>query len=652
MPKELTLKVEADHVESLTRANGTNALSELIWNSLDADATEIRINFKKNGLGGYEYITVDDNGHGVSYRRAENTFQNLGGSQKKLDQFSPAGRIYHGQEGKGRYKALALGDLVTFESTYMENGQTKTFSVTLDKNNLGRPVISDLKNHKGLKPTCFKIKIFNVDNKAADNALSDSSIIDYQEKFANYYISYPHFAIFINNKRVDFNNLRKDFFEYDYGNIEIDEQKYKFTIKVVEWNFDCKKRTYFCNEKGIPYKDIPLGIRSSLPISIFIQSDYIAKLHGDNTLLLSELDEYLEVVFHEAKKIAREYVRERLHFYSREFINELKRDKIYPYTEETTEKVEIAKRQVFDIVALQINEYLPTFSEQEIASKKLTLSLIKEALENDTSALQRILSEVVGLPDEKKDELAEILEKTSLVTIIDTMREITDRLTFLHSLEQLVYDPDYSKNILERKHLHKIVAKESWIFGDEYTYGADDITLKNVLKQYLKYLDREDFEEIIDSGNNEELTTIPDICLWKQFSTGVGSSYVNLVIELKKPSVDAGFDQLKQIQSYAQKVAKDSRFAIEKTKWVFILLTRKIKDEIETQVTQEGRDYGLVTQGKNFDVWVLPWGTIITKAKLRYQYVKEKLNITFTDNQDAVKLLHTKYKEYLPSEEE
>jgi hypothetical protein len=56
----------------------------------------------------------------------------------------------------------------------------------------------------------------------------------------------------------------------------------------------------------------------------------------------------------------------------------------------------------------------------------------------------------------------------------------------LNGLEQIIYDKDLNKHILERRHLHKIIVNETWLFGDEYTYGVDDLTLKNVLKAFLK----------------------------------------------------------------------------------------------------------------------------------------------------------------------
>ena len=71
MPKQINLGVERDHIESLTKANGINAVSELIWNALDADATKIDIEFEANSIGTYSYIRIKDNGHGLDYFKAQ-----------------------------------------------------------------------------------------------------------------------------------------------------------------------------------------------------------------------------------------------------------------------------------------------------------------------------------------------------------------------------------------------------------------------------------------------------------------------------------------------------------------------------------------------------------------------------------------------------
>ena len=71
MAKIVDLGVEKDHIESLTRANGLTAISELIWNALDADASIINIEINPNHLGGYESLEISDNGHGLEYSKGQ-----------------------------------------------------------------------------------------------------------------------------------------------------------------------------------------------------------------------------------------------------------------------------------------------------------------------------------------------------------------------------------------------------------------------------------------------------------------------------------------------------------------------------------------------------------------------------------------------------
>ena len=650
MSKIIDIGVEKDHIESLTKANGINALAELLWNSLDADASEVKIEYVPTKLGNYEYIKIIDNGHGLTYEKAQDVFSRLGGSEKKNKTQSPNGRQYHGKEGKGRYKGLALGDLVKFTSVYQTNGTASEFTITIDRNQLSRTEISDLKQQKkGEGKTGFTVEIGNINLKNADYALKTENRKDLEEKFASYWISYPKFKIFFNNSELEFASLIKNSEQTEIS-VELGEFTYKFVIKVLEWNFENKKKTYLCNAQGIPFLETNLGIRSSIPISVFIQSVYIEKLQRDNALDLYEADEILLGIFKTAKDFAREYIRKRLHEYSKEFIKDLKQKGIYPYKEPAENLIEESKRQVFDIVALQINEYLPSFNDQDDKNKKLTLSLISEALENDSKNLRKILNEIIELPEEQREDLAELLESTSLSSIIDAMTEIKNRLHFLNGLEQIIYDKDLNKNILERKHLHKIIINETWIFGDEYTYGVDDQTLKNVLGAYLKdCLKRDDFQDIINSEDNSSLETIPDVCLWQQYSLGTAGKE-NLVIELKRPSLNAGMTEMGQIMSYASKVASDKRFPKDKTRWKFLLITKDFSPELEPQLKQKNRKFGHVSEGENFDVFILSWGDIISEAKQRHEFIKEKLNLNLQDNEEGLNYLKNKYKQYLPNE--
>src|SRR5882724_3031661 len=111
MSKDKTFQVEAqeDFVEKLAVASPAQALAELIWNALDAEATKVSVEVDNSPLG-LRSIRIRDNGHGIPPQEAEQVFMHLGGSWKRHTNKSKNGkRVLHGEEGKGRFRALALG---------------------------------------------------------------------------------------------------------------------------------------------------------------------------------------------------------------------------------------------------------------------------------------------------------------------------------------------------------------------------------------------------------------------------------------------------------------------------------------------------------------------------------------------------------------
>src|SRR5882762_5740407 len=103
MPKETIFEVQAqeDFVEKLAAARPAQALAELVWNGLDAEATKVSVEVDRGPLG-LTYIRVRDNGHGIAPEEAGALFTSLGGSWKRSAKQSKHGmRMLHGEEGKG-----------------------------------------------------------------------------------------------------------------------------------------------------------------------------------------------------------------------------------------------------------------------------------------------------------------------------------------------------------------------------------------------------------------------------------------------------------------------------------------------------------------------------------------------------------------------
>ncbi|WP_114751868.1 ATP-binding protein [Pleomorphovibrio marinus] len=652
MGKSVNIQVARDHLERLTKASGTNALMELIWNSLDADSKNINITAKEGSLG-ITQIIVEDNGNGINYQEAEAVFGTLGGSAKKVRRLSPGNRKLHGEEGKGRFKSLSLANLVKFESTYKDNGSLKYFDITIDANNIQGAEISDVRTlKKGEGATGVKVTLNNINQDCASVITTDKIYQQIEEKLAVYYLAYPDFSISINKRNLDFQHFIKRKFEDEFKvKIDNSEKEISFKIRILEWSIQNDRNIFLCNQAGISYSEIPLRIKApSFNISIYLLSDYIDEIHKTGNIDFGENEPVLRLAIEAARESARKYVRDRMHEDAKGFIEEAKKEGIYPYHGKAASEIENVQRKVFDILALNINEYVPKFSEQEKENKKFTFSLVKEALESDSKSLQKIISEAIKMPKTKQDELAEILEKTSLADITTVIKEVSDRLRVLYELKLILLEPKTRDKVLERKHLHQIVKHNTWVFGDDYSLGVEDVNLKNVLKSHLQLLGRDDFQAVLDEKDNAGLKDIPDICLYKQFPRGKSGYFENFVLELKRPSKKSGITELDQVKRYAQAISTDGRFDMKKNEWTVILLVTDMDGTLEFEYEQDGKPLGEIIKKKNLTVLVKKWIDVLSDAEARYQYLKEKLNYSISHDEEGIKLLKARYAEYLPEE--
>src|SRR5579871_3725492 len=120
----LTIEVSQDHIDRLSKARKPIlGAAELIWNSVDADATEISVILIRNTLDSIESVEVIDNGLGITMADARAGFGHLGGSWKQSErQTRRDKRILHGKLGQGRFRVFALCERAEWDSVYLANG--------------------------------------------------------------------------------------------------------------------------------------------------------------------------------------------------------------------------------------------------------------------------------------------------------------------------------------------------------------------------------------------------------------------------------------------------------------------------------------------------------------------------------------------------
>jgi hypothetical protein len=334
-------------------------------------------------------------------------------------------------------------------------------------------------------------------------------------------------------------------------------------------------------------------------------------------------------------------------------VREWKKQDIYPYEGKPGNLVEQIERQIFDLCALNFCEYLPEFNSADTKNKKITFLLLKNAIETNPELLGTTITNLLELPEEKQQELRTLLERTTLEAIITASKTVANRLNFINGLEKLVFDSPSREELRERGQLHRMIANETWIFGEEYHLTNDDQSLTTVLKKHLTRLgvgvELYEPKIIVPLKRADGREGIVDIVLGRSIPLPNANQHENLVIELKRPKESINKNAFLQITSYADVVARDERFHSVDIKWTFIAISNQITDDVKRWAKQKYKPPGLVYDSSdyNVEVWVKTWSQVINECKARLKFFQEKLNYE-VDGDSAFAYLRKTYAKYLP----
>ncbi len=320
---------------------------------------------------------------------------------------------------------------------------------------------------------------------------------------------------------------------------------------------------------------------------------------------------------------------------------------VYPFKSEASNPVEVAERQVFDIVAVKLVESLPALDQADKQSKAFQLRMLRQAVETNPAELQSVISEVLSLSKEKLEELSLLLQDVSLVGVISASKLVADRLKFLAGLEFLIFDKEFKKNLKERSQLHRIVAENTWIFGHEFAVSVDDQSLTQVLR---KHREAKGLSLPIDEPVRriDGSTGIVDLMLSRAIPCSREDQLEHLVVELKAPKVKIGEAECSQIKSYAFAVIDDERFTSLDATWNFWVISNEMDAYALRETSQAGRPRGVLFQsseGIKLTVWVKTWSQIIKENKFRLQFIKEKLEYS-VNRDDALQHLRETYSRF------
>ncbi len=647
--EHVIVAVQDDFIEKQTRSRPIAALAELIWNSLDGGACRVTVEYEDNDLGGLSKIAVHDDGAGFSRAEAPTLFGNLGGSWKRHTRHTRTkNRLVHGQEGRGRYKAFALGQSVEWKVCYLhDDGEPRAFEIRILDSNLKDVAITDERREVGRK-TGVIVEI--ADTKKNVRALfSDERVQELAEAFALYLIGYKNVTVQIGEQSLRPEATISHETTFTLPSIECEDgTEYPVELHLIEWQSEGLRTLYLCSADGFPIDRVDTRFHvPGFSFSAYIKSKYVDLLHNDGQLSLAGLTPALRISVELARTTIKEHFRARASHQACRVVEAWKRDKVYPFIGEPASPVEKAERQVFDIVAVSVQDYSPDLATITRKTQQLHLRMLRHAIERGPNDLQAILQEVLDLPARKQKELADLLQETTLSAIITAAKTVADRLKFISGLENIVFGKETKERLKERSQLHKIIAESTWIFGEQYNLWVSDRSLRKVLEKHKSILDPEIAidDPISVSGKKR---AIVDLMLSRSTRRHRSNDIENLVVELKAPRVSIGEKEIAQAKRYAIAVTKDERFhTVKGVRWHFWIVSNNYTDYARHDIDGgPDPDRRLIFRKGEVSVGIKTWAELIEENRARLQFFQEHLQHS-ADDSTAVRFLKERHRDYL-----
>lgn len=388
--EHISVGVEGDFVAKHTRSRPIPALAELIWNALDADATRVSVELEYGDLaGGLSRIVVSDNGTGFPRQEAAHYFGTLGGSWKRRKRETEEGhRAIHGQEGKGRYKAFALGSSVKWTVIHgISNSDREIFTIELNAGDLTDVSISDAKP----APVSQRGVTVDIGDVARDFRVfeSEDGLQELAETFAVYLINYRNVTIEVAGRRIDPEAaiLSQEMLPLQ-TTATLNGVTHGFDLQLIEWRADTRRTLYLCSDRGFPLDQVEARFHTpGFSFSAYLRSPYITALENEGRLGLAELDAQLGAAVEEARGAIKVFFRARAAEAARSVVETWKAEKIYPFEGEPKSTVERAERQIFDIVASEIQQLTPDLGAAPIKARELHLRMLRNAIERGPEEL-------------------------------------------------------------------------------------------------------------------------------------------------------------------------------------------------------------------------------------------------------------------------
>ncbi|MDR0639741.1 MAG: ATP-binding protein [Spirochaetaceae bacterium] len=621
-----------------------DALCELINNSIQANAKKIMIEIDLVSLDDAspyactEYRIIDD-GDGISSSEF---------GQKILE---IATDVKPGGKGIGRFAAFQIGSTVSVETTAYDIQLKKYINtaLTLNANSL---LTKDLSSYEvdiatteleEKTDTFYRVSIKDFWNevetennprktfisKLLPGKLEEALFLKYSTLIITDKITF-----FINDIKIEkdsflVDNPKTDSFDFKFSdnttsNIALEYIHYKGKNKniILSYRVDNNgiKLSGFEDLIGLDYPDDNSWL-------VHIDSDkFTPKSDIFRNLPFEGMDTDLARLKNEVRSTVREFIKEKHKDYFA-FRQTLLDDHYYPYRNTPTPG---SKEIAFNQLAYFIEKDYSILQKKE-PIRRVIYPLLDKAISNsDNDDLEDILKTITALDNDQVKKFRELLKNVALSEVIRFTNDIYKKEQFLDFLHQIIYG-EISKYLLERNQLHKIIERNLWIFGEEYTSTPSLFSdtqlaknLKALYDKHFKFQENKDDINYYDNITDKEILDITDLFFYNERLMNNSQREI-IIVELKAPRVKISQRELNQVERYMYDIERLDKFS-GSLKYKIILVSSGFSAMGESLIVRnDNSTLYHKSNKKDIEIHVMRWSDIIAGNRRRLSYLGNQL---------------------------
>ena len=101
----------------------------------------------------------------------------------------------------------------------------------------------------------------------------------------------------------------------------------------------------------------------------------------------------------------------------------------------------------------------------------------------------------------------------------------------------------------------------------------------------------------------------------------------HVIVELKRPSVKVGGDEVQQLNRYGRILTQSQQFDRLRTQWDVFVVSSEVSPDVDLLRKQRHRPEGCIADSDGLRLWALSWGEIVQKAKSEMHLVRQHLKL-------------------------